>query len=273
MSTFLSYSEAWIDAQNSSCISILYLKLYLALQFETTGKEAWKSSALTADERSVLVHNIGNDNERSAYVLTMFLQSTIGSQEQKLNKPLSDVMQLKLFSFISDYTKGYNDIFALLDTGFPFPLIQMCRTFVFLYVFAMPWVMYLGDGSTIGLLPLMVYNFFVTYAFLGLEFVSLEMDDPYGDDPNDLDIESLALKVFEDIIMCIEDVDGDEKANILRNYCKFMEDAEECAADEETPLTKFDVSGFKSPLKEKRSFLLKKASSKRLGTTTTGYGV
>lgn len=113
--------------------TIALLKLMVsALQFESAGKEAWKSSALTADERTVLVHNVGGDNERSAYVLTMFLQSTISSQEQKLNKPLSDFMQLKLFGFISDYTKAYNDIFALLDTGFPFPLIQMCRTFVFL---------------------------------------------------------------------------------------------------------------------------------------------
>lgn len=252
--------------------TIALLKLMVsALQFESKGEEAWKSSALTADERSVLLHNVGSDNERSSYVLTMFLQSTISSQDQKLNKPLSDVMILKLFAFVSDYTKGYNDIFALLDTGFPFPLIQMCRTFVFLYVFAMPWIMYLGEGSSIGLFPLMIYNFFVTYAFLGLEFVSLEMDDPYGDDPNDLEIGSLAEKVFEDIIMCIEDVDGEEKANILRNYCKFMEDVEECAMDEETPLTKFDVSSFKSPIKEKRSFLLKKASTKRL--STNGYGI
>lgn len=252
--------------------TIALLKLMVsALQFESKGEEAWKSSALTADERSVLLHNVGSDNERSSYVLTMFLQSTISSQDQKLNKPLSDVMILKLFAFVSDYTKGYNDIFALLDTGFPFPLIQMCRTFVFLYVFTMPWIMYLGEGSSIGLFPLMIYNFFVTYAFLGLEFVSLEMDDPYGDDPNDLEIGSLAEKVFEDIIMCIEDVDGEEKANILRNYCKFMEDVEECAMDEETPLTKFDVSSFKSPIKEKRSFLLKKASTKRL--STNGYGI
>lgn len=97
------------------------------------------------------------------------------------------------------------------------------------------------------------------------------MDDPYGDDPNDLEISGLVEKVFEDIIMCIEDIDGDEKAKILRNYCKFMEDVEECAMDEETPLTKFDVSGFKSPIKEKRSFLLKKASAKRL--SANGYGI
>ena len=26
--------------------------------------------------------------------------------------------------------------------------------------------------------------FFVTYAFLGLEYVSIELDDPFGNDPN-----------------------------------------------------------------------------------------
>lgn len=26
---------------------------------------------------------------------------------------------------------------------------------------------------------------FITYGFIGLEYVSMELDDPYGNDPND----------------------------------------------------------------------------------------
>jgi hypothetical protein len=64
----------------------------------------------------------------------------------------------------------------------------------------------------------MVLVFFITYAFVGLEFVSIELDDPYGDDPNDLDILGLAKTVFEDIYICIYDCDGEESAKGLKKY-------------------------------------------------------
>ena len=53
--------------------------------------------------------------------------------------------------------------------------------------------------------------------FVGLEFVSIELDDPFGDDPNDLDVYGLAQVVFEDIYIGIYDIDGKEAAGTLRS--------------------------------------------------------
>ena len=44
------------------------------------------------------------------------------------------------------------------------------------------WRLMLGCGL---ILPVLVLMLFITYGFIGLEYVSMELDDPYGNDPND----------------------------------------------------------------------------------------
>jgi putative membrane protein len=77
---------------------------------------------------------------------------------------------------------GYYGIRRLLTTPVPFPLIQMARTFLFLYVFTVPFVM-LGDESSFVAHYFTV--FVLTYGFIGLELVAIELDSPFGEDAND----------------------------------------------------------------------------------------
>jgi predicted membrane chloride channel (bestrophin family) len=58
----------------------------------------------------------------------------------------------------------------------------MARTFLFLYVFTVPFVM-LSDTSSDAAHVFAV--FLLTYGFMGLEMVAIELDNPFGDDPND----------------------------------------------------------------------------------------
>ena len=63
----------------------------------------------------------------------------------------------------------------------------MARTFLFLYVFTIPFVM-LGDASSDVAHCCVV--FLITYGFFGLEIVAIDLDDPFGDDANDFDVRS-----------------------------------------------------------------------------------
>jgi predicted membrane chloride channel (bestrophin family) len=69
-----------------------------------------------------------------------------------------------------------------MTTPVPFPLIQMTRTFLFLYIFTVPFVFLSDDSSTFAHCFTI---FLLTYGFMGLEVVSIELDNPFGDDPND----------------------------------------------------------------------------------------
>lgn len=194
---------------------VLLHSVVTALEYESTGTHVWKTPALTQTEKQALRTAVGDNNERSPYILAMFIRSTIASNVEFLETPLHVNKELRLYSFVSDFITAYNNLMKLVNTQFPFPLAQMNRTFVFIWAYTLPWVLYHDE---ISVPPLIVLVFFITYAFVGLEFVSIELDDPYGDDPNDLDILGLAKTVFEDIYICIYDCDGEESAKGLKRY-------------------------------------------------------
>lgn len=89
----------------------------------------------------------------------------------------------------------------------------MARTFLFLYVFTVPFVMLDDDRSTFAHC---FEVFLITYGFMGLEVVAMDLDNPFGDDPNDFDNSALACTAYEDTYLTILDIDGDEWMNKLR---------------------------------------------------------
>lgn len=60
----------------------------------------------------------------------------------------------------------------------------MSRTFVFLYVFVVPFVL-VEDNSSFFAHCFTV--FIMTFGFIGLEICAINLDDPFGDDENDFD--------------------------------------------------------------------------------------
>ena len=105
-----------------------------------------------------------------------------------------------------------------MTTPIPFPLVQMARTFLFAYVFTLPFAMLGDDGSSAFAHCLIV--FVVTYGFVGLELVAIELHDPFGDDENDFDNLGLAETAMEDAYLTMLDVDGREYAHKL--WSKFQ---------------------------------------------------
>lgn len=204
--------------------TIVLLKTVVSvLEFETRQVHAWKVPELTKDEKIAMLRAVGKSNERSPLVLCMFMRSTISSQGDFLDNPMHVNKELRLYKFVSDFVTAYHGLTKLVTTPFPFPLVQMARTFLFTWIFTLPWVLV----DEVKKLPaLIMVVFFITYAFVGLEFVSIELDNPFGDDPNDFDVLGLVKVVFEDIYICIYDIDGKEAARQLRDFMEVKNDIE-----------------------------------------------
>ncbi len=132
------------------------------LEFQSTGNHAWKVPALSREEKEALQKAVGKSNERSPMVLTMFVQSTIASHVEYLDpkKPLHPNKELKLYALVSDFVQAYHGLMKLVTTPFPFPLVQMTRTFLFIWVFTLPWVL-VNDLQKLAALVFTV--FFITY--------------------------------------------------------------------------------------------------------------
>jgi predicted membrane chloride channel (bestrophin family) len=58
--------------------------------------------------------------------------------------------------------------------------------------------------------------FVLTYGFVGLEVVAIELDNPFGEDENDFNNSALAMTAYEDIYLTVADTDGAEWADKLR---------------------------------------------------------
>jgi predicted membrane chloride channel (bestrophin family) len=120
-----------------------------------------------------------------------------------------------------------------MTTPFPFPLVQMARTFLFFYIYTLPFAL-LNDASNplahLGVIFMVRIDYYlevlfawcwpfrlsltslllhhrhhrhqVTYGFVGLETVSIELDDPFGDDENDFDNLGMALVSNNSLLLC-----------------------------------------------------------------------
>ena len=91
--------------------------------------------------------------------------------------------------------------------------VQMSRTFLFFYLFTTPFAL-LEDTSK----PIAhsVVIFFLTFGFMGMEYVAIELDDPFGRDANDFNNGRMAQVCFEDCYTTIVDIDGEEWTDKLR---------------------------------------------------------
>jgi Bestrophin, RFP-TM, chloride channel len=81
--------------------------------------------------------------------------------------------RVTLLNMLNDYVHEYRNLLKLASTPIPFPLIQMARTFLFLWTFTIPLVL---RGVVSGeALAALVFVFFLTYGFIGLELVATKL--------------------------------------------------------------------------------------------------
>jgi predicted membrane chloride channel (bestrophin family) len=90
--------------------------------------------------------------------------------------------QLRILDFVTQYVHAWEEMNKLASSPFPFPLAQMTRTFLLFWVFSLPLVLIKDDTS---LWATFLVIFGITYGFFGLEYVALQLSDPYGQDEND----------------------------------------------------------------------------------------
>ena len=86
---------------------------------------------------------------------------------------------------------SYRNLLRIAASPMPFALVQMGRTFIFIWVVTIPFV--LSGGDFVKEYP-SAFSFVIllTYGFLGLEFVSRMLSNPFGDEiQNDLNVKGM----------------------------------------------------------------------------------
>ncbi len=146
----------------------LLLAMVSVLEYQSTGNHVWKIPALSLEEKKAIRSAVGTSNERAPMVLSMFVRSTIAANVEYLEKPMHPVKELRLYNLVSDFVTAYHELMKLVTTPFPFPLVQMTRTFLFIWIFTLPWVL-VNDLHKISALVFTV--FFITYGENNIYYV------------------------------------------------------------------------------------------------------
>eukprot|EP00581_Thalassiosira_minuscula_P012133 CAMPEP_0183711598 /NCGR_PEP_ID=MMETSP0737-20130205/7070_1 /TAXON_ID=385413 /ORGANISM="Thalassiosira miniscula, Strain CCMP1093" /LENGTH=374 /DNA_ID=CAMNT_0025940155 /DNA_START=113 /DNA_END=1237 /DNA_ORIENTATION=+ len=212
---------------------IKYLKQ--ARNRNTKGRSSRK---INLSPRVIEMLDEAEKNMRVPIQISYLLKKTIHSQGKKLQKPMEYVLENKLMASVDGFLSGYYGMRQFMTTPVPFPLVQMSRTFLFAYVFTIPFAM-VGDRSSV--LAHCFVVFLLTFGFVGLELVAIEMDNPFGEDDNDFNNGALAEVACEDTYMTVADVDGAEWANKLRRRMYDPKSKTQSPPDEQSRLLVEDV--------------------------------
>lgn len=162
---------------------------------------------LTHGRRSMI-----DENFRAPITFAHVLRLTIMEHPSALGckMPVNEYRDLVLL--VSTYMEAYHAFRVLVFTPYPFPLVQMTRSFLFVWVYTLPMVLLKEYRLWSSLLIVLL----VSFGFIGIEYVSMALDDPFGDDTNDVDEHGMALLVYEDIYLAIYRTDGAGAAMALR---------------------------------------------------------
>ena len=204
------------------------------------------------------------ENLRIPIRLSYLLRKSIRSQEVRIKPPLHVIAEGDLYAFVNGFMDGYHAICKLLTTPVPFPLIQMTSTFLWFYIFTVPFALLSADDTGVfAAVAHCLVVFALTFGFVGMDLISIQLDDPFGEDENDFKYVlqvmfllligmackcltcfrcllllcsnlALAQMAFEDAYLTIQDVDGAEWANILRKKMNSSVEQEKVAKANES---------------------------------------
>lgn len=91
--------------------------------------------------------------------------------------------EMKLHEFVGRMLDEYVEVGKFIETPTPFPFVQVCRTILYFYLISLP--LFISNEFSF---PNVASVFFAAYGFFGLEIISDEIGDPFGDDCNDVEI-------------------------------------------------------------------------------------
>ena len=128
--------------------------------------------------------------------IVAYVHGAISLQSDLLKEPLIIHKEMKLHNYLLSYIQYYHEMAKFCATPYPFPIAQMTRIFLFVWMFTLPFALAHEAEEPISI---MLIIFFITYGFFGLEFVSIELDDPFGHDANDIEMDKLTSTIMSNI--------------------------------------------------------------------------
>jgi putative membrane protein len=109
-------------------------------------------------------------------------------------KEINDTQLLMLNNEWQSFTDICGACERIKNTPIPYSYSAFIKKFIFLYVITMPF----GFAITLGLYTIPV-TIFIFYILASLELIAEEIEDPFGNDSNDLPMEKITENIKRNI--------------------------------------------------------------------------
>ena len=168
-----------------------------------------EGAATICDELCGALNGRPSRGDRKAiHELVDLLRSRLADERDFAKPLLTDNDRSFLMQHIGNFVGASDDLGKMMTALMPWPMLHMSRTLVFTWVFTLPFALerHMGHLSPVAIL-------FVTFSFVGIEMMSIEMvgacaflpppcvsgtvsqDDPFGDDVDDINLRGMLLSV------------------------------------------------------------------------------
>ena len=116
-----------------------------------------------------------------------------------------NLVKVEAYEIINDYKLFFNqELQSFMDicgaceriknTPIPYSYSAFIKKFIFLYIITLP----LGFALTLGYFTIPA-TLFISYVLTSLELIAEEIEDPFGNDDNDLPMEKIANTIQKNI--------------------------------------------------------------------------
>ncbi|KAF4697334.1 Zinc finger, RAN-binding domain containing 2, partial [Perkinsus olseni] len=105
----------------------------------------------------------------------------------------------RCYQEISTGMMGYNQALKVSQVPFPFPFAQMVSLLLLIFLFMCPiMVVKMTEGAALS--PIL--SFFCLLGYWGLNEIAVELENPFGDDDNDLPLEAIHTEFVDSLHTC-----------------------------------------------------------------------
>ena len=214
MRTNSSYDRFWEGRKQLGALEFaarnLAVKANSVIPMDEKGFRSEVSSLIGAFVLSVKEHLRGGVTPKELKGLSSANIEEMGNYTSPING-IINILSLRLHSCIErkwmhspeygSFNASLDDLQAVLRaldriryTPLPFAYANQLKVFMLIYLSTLPLVL-IPNFHFYTIIPM----FFAVYALVGMEEIGIEIEDPFGDDPNDLPIENICQATKRDV--------------------------------------------------------------------------
>ena len=142
-----------------------------------------------------------------AYLIKENLVLNMNDAFNSLPHGLKERLVPLMTSLVKSALDSYEGITVIIATPLPLPYVSLCKLLLTVWMVLFPFT----EDPSLGLFGGVFIPIFVMLALLGIDAISTELEDPFGDDANDLDI-SEHIASLESEALALLELSGDVKA-------------------------------------------------------------